>query len=84
MHCVGKLLGRIVQDFLAKKVLPESQCEFKKGYSCIDIIFMVRQLAEKAIEHNIMYIVLFCIFVKCMILSHEKGQWSVLLKLGCT
>jgi len=62
LHCVGKLLGRIVQDFLqklAKKVLPESQCEFKKGYSCIDIIFMVRQLAEKAIEHNIMYIVLF-------------------------
>ena len=62
MHCVGKLLGRIVQDFLqklAKKVLPESQCGFKKGYSCIDIIFMVRQLAEKATEHNIMYIVLY-------------------------
>ena len=47
LDVVGKLLGKVVQNCLqkvAEKVLPESQCGFRKGCSCTNIIFMVRQL----------------------------------------
>ena len=57
LDVVGKLLGRIVQNHLqklAERVLPESQCGFRRGRSCTDMIFMVRQLAEKATERNAM------------------------------
>ena len=55
LDVVGKLVGRIVQNRLqqlAEQELPESQCGFHTGRSCTDMIFMVRQLTEKAIEHN--------------------------------
>lgn len=37
---------------VAEKVLPESQCGFRQGCACVDMVFMVRQLAEKAVEHH--------------------------------
>ena len=52
---VGKLVGRIVQDRLqrlAEMELPESQCGFWRGRGCTDMMFMVRQLSEKAFDHN--------------------------------
>ena len=52
---VGKLVARIVQNrlqVLAERELPESQCGFRRGRGCTDMIFMVRQLAQKAIEHQ--------------------------------
>ena len=55
LDVVGKLVGRIVQSrlqVLAEKELPESQCGFRRGRSCTDMIFAVRQFAEKAIEHH--------------------------------
>ena len=55
LDVVGKLVGRIVQNHLqklAEQVLLESQCGFRRGRSCTDMIFMVRQLAEKVTEHN--------------------------------
>ena len=55
---VGKLVARIVQNRLqkfAERELSESQCGFRRGRSCTGMIFMVRQLIEKAIEHNILY-----------------------------
>ena len=39
---------------LAEKVLPESQCGFRKGHGCTNMIFIVKQLAEKVIEHYTM------------------------------
>ena len=36
---------------LAEHVLPESQCGFRSGRGCVDMIFCGRQLIEKAIEH---------------------------------
>ena len=55
LDVIGKLVGRIVQNCLqqlAERELPESQCGFHRGRSCTDMIFMVRQLVEKAIEYN--------------------------------
>ena len=35
-----------------RRVLPESQSGFRKGRGCIYMIFVTRQLVEKAREHN--------------------------------
>ena len=50
LDVVGKLFGRILQDrlqLIAEKVLPESQCGFRKGRGCVDMIFTARQLFEQ-------------------------------------
>ena len=52
---VGKLFARILQDRLqdvTEDILPDSQCGFRKGRGCVDMMFVARQLAEKAVEHN--------------------------------
>jgi len=62
LDVVGKVLGRIVKDRLrvvAEDVLPYSQCGFRAGRGCIDMIFVARQLIEKAREHQSDLFVLF-------------------------
>ena len=62
LDVAGKLLGRIVQERLqciAESVLPDSQCGFQRGRGCSDMIFVARQLVEKAREHNSLLFVLF-------------------------
>ena len=62
LDVVGKVLGRIVQgrlQVIAGKILPESQSGFRKGRGCADMIFVARQLAEKAREHGESLYVLF-------------------------
>ena len=53
LEVVGKLVARVIQERLqklAEEELPESQCGFRKGRSCADMIFTVRQLVEKLWE----------------------------------
>ena len=55
LDVVGKLFARVIQEHLqviAEKVLPESQCGFRKGRGCCDMIFVAWQLLEKAREHQ--------------------------------
>ena len=55
LDVVGKAVARILQERLQKLAedeLPESQCGFRKGRSCADMIFTVRQLVEKSCEHK--------------------------------
>ena len=55
LDVVGKAVARLVQtrlQVLAEQVLPESQCGFRRQRSCTDMIFSVRQLQEKVIEHK--------------------------------
>ena len=55
LEVVGKVVARVVQNRLqelAEKLLPESQCGFKKGRGCNDMIFTIRQMSEKAVEHR--------------------------------
>ena len=37
---------------IADNVISESQCGFGKGRGCTDMIFVARQMIEKAEEHN--------------------------------
>jgi hypothetical protein len=69
LDVVGKVVARVLQgrlQKLAEDKLPESQCGFRKGRSCVDIIFMVCQLVEKAWEHTAK---LFVTFIDLMIQS---------------
>ena len=58
----GKLFAKIIQQRLqlvAERVLPDSQCGFRSGRGCVDMIFCARKLVEKAIEHNTRIFMLF-------------------------
>ncbi len=46
LDVVGKILARIIQERLqviAERILPESQCGFRKGSGCCDMIFVAMQ-----------------------------------------
>ena len=49
LDVVGKVFARISQDRLqvvVEKVLPESQCGFRKRRGCMDVIIAARQLVH--------------------------------------
>ena len=59
---VGKRFARIVQEWLqiiVDTILPESQCGFRKGGGCVDIIYAAWQLIEKARQHDDFLFILF-------------------------
>lgn len=48
---VAKVFGKVIQVRLqrvAEEMLPDSQCGFRAGRGCADMIFCARQLVEKA------------------------------------
>ena len=54
---VGKLAARIIPNWLQsiadlEQELPESQCGFRCGRGCTDMMFVVRQLVKRAFEHQ--------------------------------
>ena len=85
LDVVGKLLARILQDRLktiVDNVLPDSQCGFRTGRGCIDMIFVARQLLEKTIEHNSELYVLFVNLRKAYDSIPRDALWHVLEKVG--
>ena len=55
LDVMGKVFTKVIQMRLqkvAEEVLPDSQCGFRVGRGCADMIFCARQLMEKAREHN--------------------------------
>ena len=62
LDVVGKAVARVLQERLqrlAEEEHPESQCRFRKGHGCSDMVFTVRQLMEKAVEHRAKQFLLF-------------------------
>ena len=85
LDVVGKLVARIVQkrlQVLAERELPESQCGFRRGRGCTDMIFVVRQLAEKAIEHQTKQFFVFVDLRKAYDSVPREALWVALRKLG--
>ena len=85
LDVAGKLLGRILQERLqivAESVLPDSQCGFRQGRSCVDMIFVARQLVEKAREHNSLLFTLFIDLKKAYDSVPRAALWQVLEKYG--
>ena len=65
---------------MAEKVLPDTQCDFRAGRGCIDMILCARQLMEKAIEHCTRLYLLFTEFRKAYDSVPREAFWCVLQK----
>ena len=85
LDVVGKVTARILQDRLqqlAKEELPDSQCSFRRGRDCSDMIFAVRQLVEKSWEHRARTFFLFIDLCKAYDTVPRQLMWQALAKLG--
>ena len=85
LDVVGKLFARILKERLEKiadRVLPESQCGFRKGRGCVDMIFAARQLIEKTREHDDVLFMLFVDLKKAYDSVPRRALWKVLEKCG--
>ncbi len=81
----GKLFTKLLQKRLqkmAEEVLPDSQCGFRSGRGCIDMVYCVRQLVEKAREHNTQVFMLFIDLRKAYDSIPRQALWQVLRKYG--
>ena len=85
LDVVGKMVAGIVRgrlQELADDVLPESQCGFRKGRGCSDMIYTVRQLVEKSCEHNAKVWFVFIDLKKAYDSVPREALWLALAKLG--
>ena len=81
----GKVFGRILNgrlQMIAEKILPESQCGFRVGRGCVDMIFVARQLMEKTRKHDDSLFTLFMDLRKAYDSMPRSALWSVLEKSG--
>lgn len=85
LDVVGKVVAKVLQErlqHLAEVELPESQCGFRRGRGCSDMIFTVRQLVEKSWEHRSEVFLLFIDLKKAYDSVPREAMWSALGKLG--
>ena len=85
LDVVGKVAATVVQgrlQQLAEEVLPESQCGFRKGRGCSDMIFTIRQLIEKSNEHKAKVFLVFIDLKKAYDSVPREALWVALGKLG--
>ena len=85
LDVVGKVFARVLQGRLqavAEDVLPDSQCGFRRGRGCSDMVFTARQLMEKAVEHDSELSVLFVDLRKAYDSIPRSALWLVLRNLG--
>ena len=85
LDVVGKVLASVLQRRLqvfAEEFLPESQCGFRRGRGCSDMIFTVRQLKEKSIEHQAKGCFVFIYLKKAYDSVPSACLWQVLGSAG--
>ena len=85
LDVVGKVMARVVQgrlQQLAENVLPESQCGFRRGRGCTDLIFTVGQLIEKSNEHRAKVFLIFIDLCKAYDSIPREALWTALAKPG--
>ena len=85
LNVVGKVLASLIQtrlQGLASSFLPESQCGFRRGRSCTDMVFSVRQLLEKTIEHTAKGFFVFIDLKKAYDSVPRECLWQVLSRAG--
>ncbi len=82
---MGKLFAKVLQRRLQnviEEVLPDSQCGFRGGRGCVDMIFSARQIVEMAREHNTKVYMLFVDHRKAYDSIPRQALWLVLRKYG--
>ena len=87
LETVGKVFAKILLNRLTKwicpRIIPESQCGFRAGRGTMDMIFSVRQLQEKCIEHQVALYQVFVDLTKAFDTVNRNALWIILGKLGC-
>ena len=85
LEVVGKVVARILQERLqqaAENELPESQCGFRKGQGCSDMIFTLSQPVEKSVERQSKQFITFMDLRKVYGSVPRTALWCALEKLG--
>ena len=85
LSIVGKLFAKIILarlDHCLDCQLTESQCGFRQGRSCNDMIFVARQILEKGREHQTPTFFTFVDLKKAYDSVNRALCWSVLEKIG--
>ena len=85
LDVMGKLFARILNDQLQAVVedsVAYSQCGFSAGSGCVDMVFYVRKLVEKTIEHHSKIILLFVDLHKAYGSLPREALWCALRKYG--
>ena len=81
LDVIGKVFARIIQERLqtiSNEVLLDSQCGFRKGLGCVDMIFVAWQIVEKSREHNTPLYILFVDLKKVYDSVPRLALWKVL------
>ena len=85
LDVMGKLFARVLNNRLqlvVEETVSDSQCGFRAGRGCVDMIFCVRQLVEKAIEHNTKVFLLFVDLRKAYDSVPRAALWCTLQRYG--
>ena len=85
LSLTSKVFSRILLDRFSTTVEDISRNEqagFRKGKSCIDHIFVLRQILEQAAEWNSSLYVLFIDFEKAFDSLHRETLWKILRGYG--
>ena len=82
---VGMVAARIAQtmlQILAEQVFPETECGFRRGQGCTDMLIVVRQSTQKAFEHHMKQHFIFIDLRKAYDSVPHVALWTALKKLG--
>ena len=74
LDVMGKLFSKVIHrrlQWVTKEVLLDSQCGFRSGRDCVDVVFCAQQLVEKASEHSTK------IYKSCFFVDFRKAYNSV-------
>ena len=86
LSIAGKILARLILNriiqHLIDEIYPESQCGFRAGRGVIDMIFSLRQVAEKVREKNKELYMVFIDLTKAFDTVNREALWKVLKRLG--
>ena len=85
LDVVGKVFAQVIQErlqIIAERILPDSQCCFRKGRGCCDMIFVARQLLEKTREHHESLFTPFVDLRKAYDSVPREALWKVLERCG--
>ena len=88
LSVAGKVFARVLLNRLNKrleqsKLLPESQCGFKKDRGTNDMIFTARQLQEKCQEQNMDLYMTFVDLTKAFNTVRREGLCKIMAEFGC-
>ena len=72
------MLTRLLEH-VVDRILPESQCGFRRGRSTIDMIFVARQLQEKCREQHQDLRLAFVVLTKAFDIINRDLFWNFLV-----